>query len=283
MSTLKVSRAALAAMLPLAGAAAWAQGPAAAEGSDMQVFVTERLWNARWDLKLIDATVTAAPTATSPAEVMITLRQRSSVKLVPIHSVGLRYKDLLVSASGWSASFDMGELTTTGRSKRRELDLTLGYTVYPGVTAALTYKQGKVDPAVSARATALLGLTGRQKGEGVLLGISAVAPLAPRLSLYGTLAYGLGRYQVETTLEGSRTDARYTLGDFGAGYRFDPPDRLRAIESITVQLGYRFQVVMLRGANLKLPASAAARITNMNDGTLQTTTQGMVLSAGLAF
>ena len=282
MSTLNLSRATLVA-LSLIGPGAWAQGTAAAEPSDWQVFVTERLWAARWDHRLVDASVTAPPTATTPPEVTIGIRQRTASKVVPIHSVGVAYKDFSLSASGWSANFDMGDLTASGRTSRKELDLTLGYNFYPRVTASVIYKHARVDPAVTGRAATLLGLSGRQKGNGLLLGISATAPLSPQLSLYGNFGWGEGRYQVAADVPGHpKAKTRYSIGDFGASYRIDAPTK--GIDAVTLQLGYRYQVLAFRDATLQVPATGApVRIVQVDEGKPQTTTEGLAFSASIAF
>ena len=281
MSRILSSAAALAA-LSLMAAGACAQGAAPADESKLQFFAGERLWHARWDHRLLDAMVTAPPTATSPAEVTLMLRQRPSSKLVPIHSVGLRYKDVVMSASGWSATFDMGADTATGNSKRNELDLSLGYVVYPGITASIVYKRGEVESALTSRATSLLGMIGKQKGTGVLAGFSASAPLSSNLSLNGSLAYGSGRYQVAREVEDNpRSSVRYTIGDLGIAYRFDTP--AAALDSLTLQFGYRFQTINFRTTNFAPPSSAGVRFAVANEARPQVTTEGMVLSASVAF
>lgn len=283
MTMLNVSRAALAALSLLAASGTWAQGPAAEGASDWQVLVTERLWDARWDHRLVDALVTAPPTATSPPEVTTFLRERTSDKLVPIHSVGLRYKDLLVSASGWSANFDMSGVTASGRTRRTEYDFTVGYAVYDGVSASLTYKYGKVNPAVTARTPALLGLRGSQDGYGLLLGLSALAPIKGKLSLYGNFAFGPGRYQLERDLPGHpRSRTRYTIGDFGASYRIEPSGPA-GLDTITLQLGYRYQVMSFRDAKLATPPADQVRLVRLGGVYSQTTTEGLVFSASFAF
>ena len=284
MSSLTMSRAALAALSVACAGGASAQSPVASDGPDLQLFLTERLWNARWDHRIVDAFITAPPTPGSPPEATITVRQRTATKLVPVHSVGLRYQGLVVSASAWSADFDFGGFTATGRSKRREFDVTVSHALTPGVTASLTYKHGKVDSAVTPRAATLLGLTGRQKGDGLLLGLSATAPLSPQLFLYGNFAYGAGKYQVAEELTGNpEASIRYTIGEFGAAYRLDAPGGLRAVDSVTLQLGYRFQAVAFRSVGIAVPTSGAVKFVAPSEGKPQTTTEGLALSVSLAF
>lgn len=284
MSTSNVPWVVLATLSVIACTQARAQSPAAADGPELQLLVTERLWNARWDHRIVDAALTAPPTATSPPEVTVSVRQRTATRLVPIHSVGLHYKGMVAAVSTWSGDFDFDGFTATGRSKRREFDITVGHAVTPGVLLSLTYKQGKVDSAATPQAAALLGLQGRQKGDVLLLGLSASAPLSPSLSLYGNFAYGTGKYQAAKEVPGNpKASARYLIGDFGAAYRIDSPGGTRAVDAITLQLGYRTQIVSLRNLRITTPASSAVRIVAPSEGTPQSTTDGLVLSVGLAF
>lgn len=284
MSPSSMPKMALAVVSAVCTHTAEAQGAAAPEGSGVQLSVTERLWDARWDHRIVDAALTAAPTATTPPEVTVSVRQRTASKIVPIHSVGLHYKGWLASASAWSADFDFDGFTATGRSKRREFDVTIGRALMPGVMASLTYKQGKVQSATTAQAVAMLNLQGRQKGEGLLLGLSAVAPLSHPVSLYGSLAYGAGKYQVAEEVPGNpKSSARYVIGDFGMAYRIESPGGTRAVDAVTVQLGYRSQVLSFRRIGVSLPASSAVKLVGLNEGKVRSTTDGLVMGVGLAF
>lgn len=284
MSTLNASRMALAVLSATCVHAAQAQGAAPPEGSDLQLFVTERLWGARWDHRLLDAVVTAPPTATSPPEVTVSLRQRTASKIVPIHSVGMRYRNWMASASAFSTDFDFDGFTSTGGSKRSEFDATVGYTVMPGVTASLIYKRGKVGSAVTARAAELLNLKGRQKGEALLLGLSAVAPLSSNLSLYGSGAYGEGKYQVaEEVLGNPKVTVRYAIADFGVAYRIESPGGTRAIDAVTLQLGYRTQVLSFRDTGIVVPTAGPVKVVAEGEGRPQASTDGLVLGVSVAF
>ncbi len=83
--------------------------------------------------------------------------------------------------------------------KRKEYDINIGYYILPTLVISLGYKRADIDRASDLIASSY-------KLKGLLAGVSGSAPIADRLSLYGSFAYGLARETTESALPNEKTN-----------------------------------------------------------------------------
>ena len=168
-----------------------------------------------------------------------------------ITSLGVRYGRLngAISVSP-TARFDGAGIVAGGSSTRKEFDVSVGYSLLPGLTATLIYKRGEVGPSVTTQAEQLLGLTVKQVGTGLLLGLSANGPISDRLSLYGTAAYGPSNWKQSQPAGTPDVKGRYSIGEVGLVYRLSPSTSDASGIAWALQVGYRTQLVHLRDIRL---------------------------------
>jgi len=232
---------------------------------------------------LLDVSVTAPPTATSPVELTVDTRTITATKGIPVTTVGLRWKDWSASASLFpEVRFGSDGETVGGSMTRRENDLALGYALLPGMTVSLIHKSGRTSGMVTPAVNTLLGLKGTQRARGLLLGLSASAPMTERLSLYGNAAYGPGRYQVATDIPGGgNSPVRCTVADFGLAWHAFASATPGLVGAVTVQLGLRWQSVRFRSISLDTPAIPGVTVRAAPPREPQSTTHGLVLAVGV--
>ncbi len=226
---------ALAALITLCSAAAQAQD------GGLQVSVGLRAWYTQWTTFSY-----YAPAGTNLALTQVSARE----KLVLVPTFSLRHGNWLLAASAMpTASFSFAD---GGQGQRRELDLNLGYTVYPGLVATLGYKR-----------VTQLGDGQRYEPRGAVFGLSGQAPLGGALALYGNL--GLGQLN---TAGGAniRFAARYRLAEMGVahGWAGDSLPRRWALTA-----GYRIQLM------------SSYEALGSQDG--QDSTQGLVFGVSASF
>jgi hypothetical protein len=201
-----VTNAAITVVALMSGAISYAQsGPAntvaggleaTAEVGDAQVFVGQRFWVANWAQALLDTQI-VIPDPASPVPVV--KRSLSSsvsgTSTIPVTSAGVRFKGFSIAGTYFAPTRFSTEGLAQGDSiRRREADLGVGYSFTPNISGSIVYKAFKADRATTASTAALSGVNDSgYKIDGLLLGISASAPLQGRLSLYGNAALGLGR------------------------------------------------------------------------------------------
>lgn len=249
-------------------------GAAQAESDGPQFVVSQRLWQADWDVGFSNPRM-IAPSAAQPLPAFSTRTDFVKVRrTVPLTGFG-------VSFDRWTLSATVGLPTTytdpliEGKASRSEYDINLGYAVTPNLTAVVLYKAGKSDIPAAAGNPAAASMREQQKLRGGGVGVSARYPIAEKWNLYGNAAYGAGnsRFQVS----GERYSARYTIAEAGVGYRMPG-----ALANMSVTAGYRYQNLDFRHAYIRtyvltpeplLVSSAPTRI--------QTATKGF--TAGVAY
>ncbi|MBL8361206.1 MAG: hypothetical protein JNN18_12000 [Rubrivivax sp.] len=256
---------------------------AGAQGKDWNVVLSQRLWFANWDQRLVDVRVVAPPTATTPAIVNDGWINTSSNKTVPITSLAVRKGPFLATVSKFhGTSFDSNGLTTSGRSERDEVDVSLGYQAVPGLLVSYIRKTGNISEIDTVDTAAQFGGPSTVRGTANLLGLSGSAGITDRLSLYGNAAAGPGRWAYKEP-DGRVTSvkARYVVGEFGLAYRLASGLMGGSLDAVTLQAGLRTQSIHVPAV---VTAESTPEIVVVNRQTKgRTTTEGLVLSVGLVF
>lgn len=246
------------------------------------LFTGLKFWAAKWDTPYMDAQVVL------PGPVVKTgpRQTTSDLAIVPILTAGVLYDKFTLSSSYFAPTdFSFGDnLTPTG--SRKEWDVTLGYALFPNLTASIAYRSGTVDGGATTNLNALGVFRSRYKVDGWLLGLSGSAPLQDRLSLYGNFAYGIIKNKLNSTqLLGSPTyNGTYTIGEVGLAYRLMDESGSGFIRSLTAQLGYRAQIVFIPGFEYpiySIPPGVARLSTDKVD--VRATTSGVMLGIVAAF
>lgn len=256
---------------------------AAAQSNDWNVVLSQRLWFASWDQRLVDVNVVAPPTATSPAVVTDGWLNTSSQKVVPITSLAVRKGPLLGTVSKFhNTSFSSNGQTVSGRSERDEIDVSLGYQVLPGLVVSYIRKSGHISEMDTTATATLFGGPSTGRGRANLLGISAAAGLNARLSMYGNVAAGPGKWTYKE-FAGAVTEvnARYLVGEFGLAYRLAAGLFGGALDAINLQVGFRTQSIHVPAVPTVESSDEVTVISRQTKG--RTTTEGLVLSIGLVF
>jgi hypothetical protein len=215
---------------------------AAAQAQDgLQVSAGVRAWYTQWTTFSYYA----------PAGKNLALTQVSAQeKLVLVPTFSLRQGDWLLAASAVpTASFSFAD---GGQGQRRELDLNVGYAIYPGLVATLGYKR-----------VTQLGDGQRYEPRGAVFGLSGQAPLGGALALYGNL--GLGQLKTAGGAD-IRFGARYRLAEMGLAYGW-------------VGSGLPRRWALTAGYRIQLMSSYEA--LGSQDG--QDTTQGLVFGVNASF
>lgn len=259
-------------------------GPSAyAQDKDWNIVLSQRLWLASWDQRLVDVRVVAPPTPTSPAVISDGWVNTSSNKAVPITSLAVRKGPFLGTISKFhGTSFDANGLTTSGRSERDELDVSLGYQVVPGLLVSYIRKTGRFSEIDTAETAAQFGGPSTVRGTADLLGVSGSSGMTERLSLYGNVAAGPGHWRYREA-DGfvSTVKARYVVGEFGLAYRWASGLLGAAAGTLTTQVGFRTQSIHVPSVPTVDSTDELVVISRQTKG--RTTTEGLVLSVSLVF
>jgi hypothetical protein len=262
-----LSSAILAALLSLAGAAQ-------AESDGPQFVVSQRLWQADWDMGFSNPRI-IAPSAMQPTPAFSTRTDFVKVRrTVPLTGIGVSLDRWTLSATiGWPTDYD--HPLVDGKASRSEYDINLGYAVTPNINVVALYKAGKSDiPAAAGNPAATL-FREQQKLRGGGLGVSARYPIAENWNLYGSTAYGTGhsRFQVS----GERYSARYTVAEAGLGYRL-----AGALANVSITAGYRYQNIDFRHAYIRTYVLTPEPLLVSSEPTrIQSDTKGF--TAGVAY
>jgi hypothetical protein len=198
-------------------------GGALAQDAGWSVTVGLRAWNVGW------TTFSYIPDPNDPTRDLALTQVSAPTKVVFMPQLSVRHGKFLGSVSMLPTTNNFA-FDDTPRD-RREIDANLGYSVLPGLTVTLGYKQ----------------VWQRKNGEvyrpsGPVLGLSANAPLDGAVSMYGSV--GVGRLK---TPSGDRIDfeADYRLTELGLAYTFATGSMpLRW----TATAGYRMQVLTSKEA-----------------------------------
>ncbi len=211
-------------------------------GSSTSIFIGLRPWFTSWEVPLTDAQVVIPdPLAPVPVLKLFPVHAPAGSAVVPMTVFGLRHNDLTISTNVLPRTkYSTGGLATSDTT-RQELDFNLGYSLTPNLLATLVYKTAKIEGLVTSNAQATLGARDGAKIRSVLLGLGASVPMQGPLSLYGNVAYGLGRQRSEVpdAAGKSKANAAYTIGEVGFAYRLY--EQSSALKNATLQLGYRAQ------------------------------------------
>lgn len=209
----------VAAMLALVTSLTMAQSSSAQQGADAVSYsVGLRIWNNQWSAN-------ALPTI--GGRTLVLRAESNGQKAVPILAGSLRYGDFGVSGShffktsyGFTDSYlPPGSVSNT----RRETDVNLLYFPLPGFSASVGYKT--------------IGLDGISF-KGPILGASGSAPIGGNIGMYGTIALGALKNNLQ-----NRTG--YELTEVGFSYLMSS-----AFPRMTATLGYRAQRLSIKNVAL---------------------------------
>ena len=254
---------------------------------DIQFFVGQRVWLATWDQSYLDALV-VIPNPLNPVPIIQQTNSRavSKTTVLPQTSFGVRFQNWTLSTTVMpEANFTSGGLAINDTIRRNELDLSVGYAFSPYIVGSVVYKTGRIDQVATANATRLTGLGGSYKVEGLLLGISATAPLQGPLALYGNFGYGPAR---QTIFVSGSSDVRfkggYQISEVGLAYRLTDDRAFLGFTSLSVQLGYRSQTITLNDLNFDtFSTGPVPTLISTQYKNVRSTTQGIVFGIVAAF
>jgi hypothetical protein len=203
-------------LLALSGA-----GAAMAQGSEVSVSVSAKLWYTDW--------TTFSYYAPDGVNNLALTQISAEKKLVVIPAVSARYDDFFASISAFpSTQFTFND-GSTGR--REEFDANLGYAVLPGLLLTAGYKKVSQSDATS-----------RYRPAGPVIGVSGNAQLSGPWALYGSLGVGWLKTPSGDAVSFS---ADYRLAELGVAYTWhtDTP-----VQYLTATGGYRIQIINSKDA-----------------------------------
>ena len=228
-------------------AAGMPEAVAAEADSEFNLVLTQRAWRATWDQALNDLQVTGFDPATGRPSVSAAYRKNVSTRTIPITALGARYGRWTASVARFARQqFDGNESYIEPTVSRDETDLSVGYQVLPGLSLAVIRKSGSTSLTQTRATSELTGGDGPVKLRAHLVGLSVSAPLSDALLVYGNLAYGTGKV-IDPAGQFETLKARYTLSELGLAYRHGLPRAVAGIQAVTVQAGYRTQVLSYPG------------------------------------
>ena len=160
---------------------------------------------------------------------MVNAVQASNPNSVAIPLVSVKYKDYGISFSrSLPNQFSLSDGINSNQTTRSETDLNFLYYFLPNLSTSIGYKT--------------IEWSGLQN-KGPILAISASAPLATSLGLYGSAGLGLWTSTIPTL---GKLNSNYNVGEFGLSYTFIDP--IKNIKASTITLGYRFQKLTAKNA-----------------------------------
>ncbi|MET0855684.1 MAG: hypothetical protein ABWY27_02940 [Telluria sp.] len=223
--------------------------------SQTQVSIGVKVWQSSW-LSYLPGVYTGVTPAGTPglADIVDAIEGSREIDVLP--TIGVRYRDYLVSASFARFSGDFqalhsstvcpcGQNILTSRVdhiSRKESDLALGYFVTPNVAVSVGYKHA------TEERTTQLGITGTtnpalsNRVRGVLLGAAASFAIEGRWRFYGNLGYGPGKVRTEfadPTIARIDANGRYLISEIGINYSLPFTNAL--MKGTIAGLGYRSQ------------------------------------------
>ena len=273
--------------LALVAASAQAQQPSAA-GSEwpaaggITVTASLRAWAAEFNTTPFDAQVIVGPGGT-PLVSTFTNSSSSSSKVMPIVAVSATMNRFTLSGAFIPETDFDDPAVAGGKTGRSEYDISLGYAILPGLSAALIYKSGKVTEVTTVAAQTLLGVRGDVKIDAWLVGLSGSAPIGINsvrgLSLYGNVAAGRGKAKPDG---GPRENVDYLVSEVGLSWAFGQGAVFGPFSNALLQVGYRAQTLSGQVTHQTIdPATRAVIATSRSD--TQNTTRGPVVGLTLVF
>lgn len=200
--------------------------PVLAQDGGITVSAGVRAWYTSW------TTFTYIADPNDPTRALGLGQKTADPRLVVMPSIGLRWRD-------WSATFSALPSTTYdlpgATGARQEYDLTLGWSLMPGLIVTAGYKR-------------VLQREGdvRYEPKGLVAGLSGTAGLEGPWALYGNVAVG----RLKTSGAQSRTNVKfetdYRVAEVGVGYTV--VSGAWGVRRWTVTGGYRIQVLGSREA-----------------------------------
>ena len=191
----------------------------AAAEDDVSVSAGVRLWSSNWQgnsFRKVGASTVA-----------VHLDSPSTIVTMPIISV--RYGDFGVSLSQFlNKSFSLSDGLETNATNRREYDLNALYSLAPGLSVGVGYKQLNFPEVVI---------------KGPTLSLSGSAPISERLGIYVT--GGIGRLDADIG-PAKKLATDYVLSEFGFTYSFANDQKF--LKSLVATVGYRNQKVIVKNA-----------------------------------
>ena len=236
--------------LPLAAAAAafaFVSSPAVAQDwSDVHGTIGVRAWGVEWSTWfLVPGFLGGAVYKEADRETAI----------IPVAS--LRYKDFLLAGSYMASKDYQFPVLNYPKTERREYDINFGYFVAPSLAVTIGYKDVKYDTTE--------GFNTSMKGP--TLGASGSAPVAPWMSLYGSIATGLNM-KLNDSSTFHDVKAKYLVTELGLAFPLGQMSP--SFKGFVVTTGYRYQRI---GGHANSPGYPSDE--------LYETTQGFVL--GLSY
>jgi len=215
-----------------------------ATAGDFSFYLGVRLWVNTFEIPVVTNQL-VIPNPSTPTQAVIqqtSTQTLSQYEYVPMPIVGLRWKDLIASASYFPDTTYTSNSISSVSVKRTEADASLGYLVLPTLAVTIGYKWGDLKglPILNGPIPSY-----NAQVDAVLLGASGSAPLSDAFSLYGNAAYGWGHetISVPDAAGNSRYDLNYQIAELGLSYRFSFDSFLKAL-SLTV--GYRAQITEVK-------------------------------------
>ena len=256
-------------IIALAVLALGASGAAvAAEDSPLNVSVSLRAWNNKWNSWDV---LPSGGGVQSGVE-----NYTSGNEFAWIPALSLRYGNFALAGSYMtSTNYGFSGNSGTFSADRKESDVTLGYYVLPSLAINLGYKT--VDQQFKPG--------GDFKYKGPFVGVSGAAPIGNGFSVYGNVAIGRmdadfpGFLARPTLLSNSSNTADYRLSEIGLAYSFLGVSNM--VKALTITAGYRAQVL---DTGLTLPQGGATATSLVSRSTRgRDNTEGFTIGISATF
>lgn len=240
-----------------------------------------RAWAAEYATRPFDAQVVVG-SGNTPLISTSASSGSSSTKLLPIVSVSATMDRFTLSSSFMPQIDYSNSAVASGKNGRSEYDISLAYSLLPGLSAAVIYKGGKITNVTTNSAQNILGVSGDAKLNGLLLGLSGSAPLGgdlvKGLNLYGNVAAGQGKFKTDFA---PRQNLRYLVSEIGLSYAIAQGAALGPFNSLLLQVGYRAQTVTINSTFQTIAVGGAVvGTTQLN---IPITTSGPILGLTMVF
>lgn len=241
-----------------------------------------RAWAAEYSARPLDAQLIVGPGGRPLISTSNNIGS-SSTKLLPVVAVSATMDRFTLSGSFIPQVNYSNSAVAGGKTGRSEYDISLAYSLFPGLSAAIIYKGGKITEITTISAQNLLGNRGDAKLDALLIGLSGSAPLGLNfvngLNLYGNFAAGKGRFKPDS---GDRLNQNYLVSEVGLSWAIGQGAALGPFTSVLLQAGYRAQTLSGNVTNLTIdPASRA--VVGTTQSNLSITTRGPVFGVTMVF
>jgi hypothetical protein len=254
---LRVASILLAACLPGAG---WAQGMP--DFKDFSMTLGVKVWQTDWSTwffqDISDATFRTQSSV---------YNRNAELKQTVLPSVTVRYKNFFISGS----QLIKKSFTFPGCCgfDRKENDINIGYSILPGLAVSFGWKQLHYEGG---------GYWYDAKGNTV--GLSASAPIAPVVSIYGNLGYGRPAVNDSAgAFNGVR--GKYLLTE--GGLAFPLAEMSPALKGVVATAGYRYQRLISKRFNVNTYRISTNALVATETVDLTDITEGPVFGLSMTF